>query len=206
MISGKLRHVLDIGRYIRLIHIYSSIPVLLLMVFFAVTGFYLNHPEFEPGGVTRSQHQFILPGWAIQDQRENKESALNALKLLDWLDKKHNIHGVDFSVEREDVDNVLLFDLSGPNGSAVIEIAFDQGFAFVDQRELSVLASLNNLHRAKHVTGLWRYLSDFSALCMLVFCLSGAWLIAINRLQRRNTSIAFILGSGLFFFVIVFMH
>ena len=99
-----------------------------------------------------------------------------------------------------------ILPLDSPAGNTVIEVFVDQKKIHIDQRQLSVLAMLNNIHRAKHTTGLWLYLSDISAVAMMIFCLSGFWLVIINRLQRRPALAWFSGGSIFFVFVIYLMH
>lgn len=197
---------LVITKFMRIAHVYSAMPVLLLMVFFAITGFYLNHPELEPGSVSRQQQTLTLPAWALTATDQNPTDATQVMRLLQWLDAEHDVRGVDFAVEHDDLDDLLIINLSGPNGTALVEVSYEEGVAYVDRRALSFLATLNNLHRAKHVTGFWRYLSDLSALCMLIFCVSGCWLIAVNKLERGSATVAMVIGSGLFLWVIVVMH
>ncbi|MEM6999208.1 MAG: PepSY-associated TM helix domain-containing protein [Pseudomonadota bacterium] len=193
-------------RIMRLSHIYSAAPVMLLMLFFAVTGLYLNHPELDDGEVITSQQTLPLPAWATGNWQSEGPPARVVLDILHWLDSEHLVSGIDFSVEYDEMDNLLIIDLAGPDGSTLVEVFFGDATVAVDRRELSLLATLNNLHRAKHVSGFWRYLSDFSAICMLVFCISGCWLIAVNKLERTQTSAVLLSGCGLFAFAAFVLH
>lgn len=190
----------------RKIHIYSALPVLLLMVFFAVTGILLNHPEFEVGEVDNKVTEIALPNWVSKMNDWPKNYSSHSLFLLQWLDKEHDIRGVDFATEWDEYDELLIVDLSGPNGSTVIEVFFQEQIIAVDHRKLSTFAMLNNLHRAKHVTGFWRTVSDISAVCMLLFCLSGFWLVIVNRLERVPANITMLIGSSIFIFAVFLMH
>lgn len=205
--AGLRKRALDtVTRVLRAAHIYSAAPVLLLMLFFAVTGLYLNHPELDEGSVETGQEQLVLPEWALGDWSESGPPTTVVLELLHWLDTEHRVRGIDLTVEFDERDNLLLVDLAGPQGTTLVEVSFSDATVLVDRRELSLLATLNNLHRAKHVTGFWLYLSDFGALCMLVFCVSGLWLMAVNRLERVPASLAMMAGCGLFVFAVVVLH
>lgn len=190
----------------RVLHIFSAMPVLLLMLFFAVTGLLLNHPDWDK---TRSQQQQMTvpsPPWLTHTKDWQQNYQQQGLRLLQWLDLKHNIRATRFSIEWDDFDRLLILTLDSPAGNTVIEAFVDQQKIHIDQRQLSVLAMLNNIHRAKHTTGLWLYLSDISAVAMMIFCLSGFWLVIINRLQRRPALAWFSGGSIFFVFVIYLMH
>ena len=185
----------------RKIHIYSAFPVLFLMVFFSVTGLLLNHPDIEFGEIELS-----LPKWASQLKDWPDNFASHSLLLLQWLDKEHDIRGVDFSSEWDEYDQLLILDLTGPNGSTVIEVFFDDQLIYIDNRKLSTVAMLNNLHRAKHVSHFWRLISDLSAICMLLFCISGFWLVIVNRLERLPANIAMLMGGSVFILSVYLMH
>ena len=187
-------------------HIYSAMPVLLLMIFFAVTGLYLNHPEFDAGDVTNQKQTLTLPKQLSALPNWPEYYAQHSLLLLHWLDSEHNIRGVDFDIEWDDFDSLLILNLAGPNGSTVVEVLLEDREVLVDERQLSLLAMLNNVHRAKHVSGLWRLVSDLSAVCMLLFCFSGFWLVIMNKFERRNANIALVFGSSFFVLIILLMH
>ena len=181
-------------------------PVLLLMLFFTVTGLILNHPDWDK---TRSQQQQMTvpsPPWLTHTKDWQQNYQQQGLRILQWLDLKHNIRATRFSIEWDDFDRLLILTLDSPAGNTVIEAFVDQQKIHIDQRQLSVLAMLNNIHRAKHTTGLWLYLSDISAVAMMIFCLSGFWLVVINRLQRKPALVWFSGGSIFFVFVIYLMH
>lgn len=190
----------------RKVHIYSAIPVLLLMVFFSITGILLNHAEWEMGDVENQTMEIALPDWVVElpDWSENYGS--HSLIILQWLDREYGIRGVDFATEWDDLDELLILDMSGPNGTTIAEVSIQDQLVMIDQRKLSTVAMLNNLHRAKHVTGFWRAVSDVSAVCMLLFCISGFWLVIVNRLERIPANIALIVGSSVFIFSVLLMH
>jgi len=199
-------HMQRLNSVMRKIHIYSAIPVILLMLFFSVTGILLNHPEFEIGEVEENAKEVALPEWAITLPDWSEQYASHSLLLLQWLDTTHQVRGVDFAIEWDELDNVLILDLAGPNGNTLVEVFVEDALVLIDSRKLSTVAMLNNLHRGKHVTGLWRAVSDVSAVCMVLFCISGLWLVVINRLERVPANIALVVGSGMAIFAIFLMH
>lgn len=190
----------------RKVHIYSALPVLLLMIFFSITGFLLNHPEFEVGEVNNQVTEIELPEWVAEMPDWSENFSSHSLVLLQWLDKEHDIRGVDFATEWDEYDELLVLDLSGPNGSTLVEVFLADQLVSVDRRALSTVAMLNNLHRAKHVSGFWRLLSDISAVCMLLFCISGFWLVVVNRLERVPANIAMLMGGSVFVLAVYLMH
>lgn len=195
-----------VTRFIRKVHIYSAMPVLLFMIFFAVTGIYLNHPDLNDKGVKSTQQSIALPSFEHSLDDWDLGYVSHGLVLLQWLDREHNIRGVDFELEWDDFDKLLIINLSSPNGSTLIEVFVEDNLVEIEHRSLNLLSMLNNVHRAKHVIGMWRFLSDLSAIFMLIFCASGFWLVLSNRLERNSANTSLLLGSSLFFLVIYLMH
>lgn len=194
-----------LNRWARWIHIYSAAPVLLLMVFFALTGVFLNHTNWDLGSTEQTSQTFDLPKSLLALDWDS-ESTATALSVLSWLDQQHGIHGVDLEINWEPAEQLLLLHLDGPQGSYAVEVYPEDEVADVFVRDLPFLEMLNNLHRGKHVTGFWRWLSDIAGICMLIFCVSGLWLLLINTLQRK-TSLSWVgLGAVVTVLAIYLMH
>ena len=197
--------VLTLNRWVRWLHIYSAAPVFLLMVFFALTGVFLNHTDWDLGSTEQTSQTFDLPESLLALDWDS-ESTATALSVLSWLDQQHGIHGVDLEIRWEPAEQLLLLHLDGPQGSYAVEVYPEDEVADVFVRDLPFLEMLNNLHRGKHVTGFWRWLSDMAGIGMLIFCVSGFWLLVINRLQR-STSLSWVsLGTLVTIIAIYLMH
>ncbi|MEO9274471.1 PepSY-associated TM helix domain-containing protein [Marinomonas sp. 5E14-1] len=194
-----------INRWVRWIHIYSAAPVLLLMLFFAITGLLLNHTYWSLGQTKESDFSLPLPT-SLRSLDWSGESSTTALAVFHWLDESHQIRGVDLSFEWEKEEQLLLLYLDGPQGRYAAEAYYEDAVIEVYKRQLPFFEMLNNLHRGKHVSGLWILLSDFSALCMALFCISGCWLMIMNSLQRRRTLSWIGIGSIITVLTIFLMH
>lgn len=191
--------------FMRTIHIYTAMPVLLLMVFFAVTGFLLNHPDWE-GSAESEQLVLRPPAWTADVDDWPVSYLSHGLRLLHWLDQEHGIRGMQFELEWDDYDQLLVMSLDGPAANRVVEFFTEEGEIHIDTRQLDTLATLNNLHRAKHTGAVWLWISDISAVAMLLFCLSGLWLACVNRLNRLSSLGWMSLGSTLFVIAVYLMH
>ncbi|SBS29784.1 hypothetical protein MAQ5080_01502 [Marinomonas aquimarina] len=196
---------LAMNRWARWLHIYSAAPVLLLMMFFALTGVTLNHLSWNLGDTEQSSQSLELPS-ALLDLDWQSESSQTALSVLAWLDQEHGFNGVDIEINWELEEQLLLLHLEGPQGSYAIEVYPEDEMVDVFVRDLPFLEMLNNLHRGKHVTGFWRWLSDISGVCMLIFCLSGLWLLMVNTVQRATTLSWVSMGSVVMVLTVYLMH
>lgn len=199
------RPFIALNRWARWLHIYSAAPVLLLMIFFALTGVLLNHGNWNLGATDQSSQTLDLPS-TLSELEWDHESTYTALSVLTWLDQTYAIHGVDIEITWALDEQLLLLHLDGPQGSYAVEVYPEEAVAEVFIRQLPFLEMLNNLHRGKHVNGFWLWLSDIAGLCMLVFCLSGLWLLLANTLQRTTTLSWVSLGSVVMVMAVYLMH
>ncbi|RAU18876.1 hypothetical protein DN062_05175 [Nitrincola tibetensis] len=197
--------MLVVNRWVRWLHIYSAVPVLLSMIFFAVTGFFLNHTDWNLGQTKQYEQSFELPENLTQMDWQDSPS-LYALTVLNWLDREHNVRGIKMEFEWDEDEPLLAIVLDSPHGNQSIEVFPDEGVVEVFTLSLPLLVMLNNVHRGKSVSDFWRLLSDLSAIFMLVFCVTGLWLVLINKVQRLTSSAWVTLGSVVFFLSLYLMH
>ncbi|MFT2098997.1 PepSY-associated TM helix domain-containing protein [Marinomonas sp. 2405UD66-6] len=193
------------NRWVRWVHIYSAAPILLLMLFFAITGFFLNHVGWSVGKTQASDQTVLIPESLMELDWEQAPNA-TALMMFHWLDQSHQVRGVELSFEWEIEEQLFLLYLDGPQGNYVVEAYRDEASADIYKRQFPVLEMLNNLHRGKHVSGLWILLSDIAAFFMVLFCLSGSWLLVINTLQRRQSLSWVGIGAAVMILTIYLMH
>ncbi|MCB5161075.1 PepSY-associated TM helix domain-containing protein [Marinomonas algarum] len=197
--------MITFNRWARWLHIYSAAPVLLLMLFFAGTGLLLNHSNWAAGEIKNTDQRLTLPN-SLTTLDWRLDPGITALSMFHWLDQAHQIRGVDFSFEWEEEEQLLLLYLDGPQGNYAIEAYYEEGIAEVYKTQLPFITMLNNLHRNKHVSGLWRWLSDIAAVCMALFCLSGFWLLVVNTLQRQHSLSWVGIGSVITILAMYLMH
>ncbi|NRA59537.1 MAG: PepSY-associated TM helix domain-containing protein [Psychrobium sp.] len=202
----KLTRNISYNALARDIHVFSAMLVMLLMLFFAVSGFFLNHPDLSDSDIATTSTTLESPQWLNQYTDWAANYAHNGLKLMLWLDTAHDIRGVDYEFEWDDFDALLIVTLQSPGSNTIIEYFSQEQRIEIEQSPFGLLDTLNNIHRAKHTTTLWRYTSDFSAIVMIIFCLSGLWLALINKNTRRASSQWFVFGSSLFLLVLYLMH
>lgn len=196
----------QVTRVVRSLHIYSAMPTLLLMMFFAVTGLFLNNPSWGSAQSKKQTVEIQAPSWLITINNWEESYLQQGLRVLQWLDFEHDISGTKFEIEWDAFDRLLILNLDSPAGNTVVEVFINEQLVQIEQRKYSLLATLNNVHRVKHTTDYWSYISDLSAVGMLIFCLSGFWLAAVNNMQRKHSITLFTAGSFVFVFVVYLMH
>ncbi len=172
-------------RLMRTIHLYSATLMLAAMLFFAFTGITLNHPDWF------SEHQStlreeVLPEPIQQFLTITDPGQAPPSLVLDWLKKEQNIHGRKIEIDWDSADSLLLIDIQQPGGFALVEVDLTSGRVVIEQRLGSWVQVLNDLHKGRYVGEIWKWFIDISALIMLLFTLSGFWLILPQKRRRQG--------------------
>lgn len=167
-----------LARWMRWLHTYSAMVVLVLLLFFAITGITLNHPEISSSlGKTSQQLQLELPEHLpdllnLPDDQQQTAMAL----YVGWLKQEHQLRGgynLNFSPEEQ----LLEIDFKRPAGYAAVVIDLAEGTAELDAEFGGYLALANDLHKGRYAGSSWKWLIDVTAVCCLLFALSGFYLV-----------------------------
>ena len=196
----------SLNALIREIHIFTAMLVLLLMIFFAVSGFFLAHPDLSYSDTPTIEQTITPPAWLTKANQWDENYTQHGLKLMAWLDENYDIRGVDYEFEWDDIDYLLIINLQSPGGNTLVEYFTQEQHINVQKSPFSFLDTLNNVHRAKHTSTVWQYMSDASAIIMLLFCITGLWLALIHKSTRRASSQWFVVGSSAFILALYLMH
>lgn len=165
----------------RTIHIYLSIALLIMLVFFSITGITLNHTEFfssEPE-VTEI---FIdeLPLFALSENGFIVDSP----EFQSYLRNEFGVSLQQTSIT--DDGDFLLVDYRAPGLTIFIEFDLIQMQAAGEIIDYGLIAKLNDLHKARDTETLWIWLLDIASILLVIFSLAGLVLLLPNtyRLKR----------------------
>ena len=165
----------------RTIHIYLSIALLLILVFFALTGITLNHATMftaEPEVTTRTMES--LPDLPLDDDGMIADSPELAQFLRDEFDLRRTM------VTVETVGDALFIDYRAPGRSGLLEIDAFAGTAIYELTDFGVVAWLNDLHKARDTDMVWKALVDISGVLLVLFSLAGFVLLLPNRYRFKR--------------------
>jgi hypothetical protein len=165
----------------RTIHIYLSIVLFVVLVFFSITGITLNHVDFFTAEPTITEITVdSLPELPLDSDGLIADSPELELFLLN-----------EFGVEREKASlthdvNLVFVDYRGPGATAFIEIDQDLQKAFGEKSDYGFIAMLNDLHKARDTDALWKWVLDISSILLIFFSIVGFVLLLPNtyRLKR----------------------
>ncbi len=173
----------------RLVHIYSSMLVLVLLLFFAVTGMTLNHPEWQSAiGASSSRQQLQLPDElkSLQWNEDELEQAGQANKIAGWLREHHQVQGAVFNFSYDPDEQLLELDFKRPAGYSTVVIELAAGQVELSTEYAGTLALLNDLHKGRYAGSSWKWLIDITAVACVLFGLTGFYLLWRQPSRRRS--------------------
>lgn len=183
-------------RLVRTLHIYTSMLMLLIMLFFTVTGITLNHREWLPDAPPAEIQELELPT-ALQALDRWVESPMTqAEQVRSWLSSDYGLYGNQISYNWQEDEQLLLIDVKRPGGYSLVEVLPEEGVAVLENQAYGVTAVLNDLHMGRYSGSVWRAFIDISALLMLLFTLTGLWLVLPQKKKRQRLFALSAIGGG----------
>ncbi len=187
----------------RLIHVYVSMALLTLLLFFSVTGITLNHPEW----FSRHQAQVIEQEFTIKSIAEfpitnnqitdEQQRAITAKIEQAFLISLKN-------VKPELMSGEVFYSLKQAGKSSSIAVVLETGEAFFEQTHYGWWAVLNDLHKGRNTSKFWRWILDLSSLLFIVFAITG-FVLAIPQKRFRRTLLLSLASTVLAIISIIYL-
>ena len=176
-----------LAKYSRWLHIYVSMTSFVIVFFFAVTGWTLNHAERFSGG-----ERLRKAAGSVDTQWTGAAAESAKTRIADTIRSGAGVHGAvtDFRVD----DDLVSVTFKGPGYSADALIDRKTGKYDVTESRLGAIAVLNDLHKGRDTGTAWAQVIDISAVLMVLVSLTGLTLIFF--LQKRLTLGLWVLGIG----------
>jgi hypothetical protein len=177
---------LRIHSAIRWLHTYISLITLLIVLFFSITGFTLNHAEWSSGGLTQKEVTgSVNVKWL-------DIAAPDKLNIAEKLRQDHSLRGHVDEIRIDDRECTVMFKAPGYAADAFIDVK--TGTYQMTIAEEGKLAVMNDLHKGRHSGKLWGVLIDASAILLTVISLSGLGLLFF--LKRIRTGGLIVVAAG----------
>lgn len=174
--SATKKRTAAVGRFMRALHTYSAMWVLILLVFFSVTGITLNHSDWQSKlGAQQSVTVLALPD-VFQSWPTSAEQADYAVALASWL-QQQGVKAVSWQSRFEEDEQTLELSFKRPAGFAVALVDFNSTEIELEQQFSGYLALANDLHKGRDAGVLWKWLIDITAIACLVFAVTGFYLL-----------------------------
>ena len=177
----------------RNLHSWTSMLCMLLILFFAVTGLTLSHPDWGSDEQT-STATGTLPTVTIEADNVDYLAISEYLRSTEGVTGTAGDHGVDGTEGR--------IAWSGPSYEASVFFDTESGDYTLTETTYGRLAWLNDLHKGRNTSTAWSWVLDASAIFLAFVALSG--LVLQLLIQRRRRTALVLLGVGTVLSIVAF--
>ncbi len=181
-------------RWARLIHVYTSMIALVVVLFFAVTGLTLNHPDWTFGDDVDTTT--VTGSFPFSTELVGSDGTVQGVDFLSIAEYVRDDYGVVGSVDSFDVTNgegSIAF--VNPGYRADLSFDVDTGTFDLTVEQQGWVAVVNDLHKGRSTGVAWRWLIDVAAVFLIVISVTG--LVMQLFLRKRRRSALLVAGAGL---------
>lgn len=178
---------------LRWLHIYTSMISLLIVLFFALTGITLNHPDWVFGNqeVIKTTTGTLPTGWQVG----GKPDWLNVVEYLRANAGVRGRAGDYTAAGSADPQDSLSFH--APGYSADVFIAKATGAYKLSVTQQGFVAVLNDFHRGRDAGTAWAWVIDLSGGFLALIALTGLGLLVYLKKIRRVALLTMLGGAVL---------
>lgn len=181
-------------KWARTVHLYLTLFALGLLLFFAVTGFMLNHEDwFSPAEPYADEKKGMLPATILTEP--------DKLAVVELLRSEYGAVGPLSTFEVEDDHLRVLFKRPGTQVEA--SIRRDDGTVEVTRKTWGTSGLMLDLHRGKDVSGPWHLIIDFVAVIYLVLATTGLTMWWSLKGRGRYGAVVILIGTLLSIVVVL---
>lgn len=188
--ASKVRPMhLRLNALMRWLHIYTSMLSLIVVLFFALTGITLNHPDWLFGtSETRTQSQGALPANWLENNK------VNWLVVVEELRDKHNLKGKAIDMQSSQLEASLRFAAPGYTADALIEA--DTGKYTLNISSQGIVAAMNDFHRGRNAGAAWAVLIDVAGWFLVFISATGLGLLFYLKKIRLKAMLVMFFGGA----------
>lgn len=184
----------------RLIHVYVSMALLTLLLFFSVTGITLNHPEWfsDVKPDVKESEQTLDMAYLVAPPLSPQQIDV----VIQQVEQRLNLSLKQAEIESHVDELYISIKQAGANTSVAIDLT--TGELFYEHTDYGWWALLNDLHKGRNTSVLWRWVLDLSSLLFIVFAVSGFILAMPQRRFSRtftvslSTTVGVIVATAMF--------
>ncbi len=190
----------DIATWTRWIHIYLSMFSFATLLFFAVTGITLNHPDW----LTAQQHVESISGKVDSTWISATDTNRTAkMEIVEHFRNAYSIKSRLHDFRMEETECALSF--KGPGYVADAFIDRSTGEYELTITNSGALAIFNDLHKGRDTGSVWALIIDISAILMILVSMSGFLMIFFLKKKRLSGLLLSLLG-GLLIVIFYYMY
>jgi hypothetical protein len=194
-------------RWTRDLHLYFGLFLCPFVLVFAISTVVLNHPSLEPA-TSDASGRASVSGIEIPDGLE-RLTGMERVASLQPILRKAGVSGEVEWITYNPKESRMIIPVVKPGAKATVDLNLKTRTATVRRTESGFLGALVYLHKSPgpHLqnirgnwifTRLWRIFADGTAYLLLFLTVSGIYLWAVLRAERRTGLILIATGFVLF--------
>lgn len=170
----------------RLIHVYVSMALLTLLLFFSVTGITLNHPEwFSESQADVEEKELVIDAALIE------KTPLSLQQIVAVSEKIEQALSISLkNAVIESTKDELFFSIKKAGKNTAITIDLASGELFFEGTDYGWWALFNDLHKGRNTSVFWGWIMDITSALCIVFAVSGFILAMPQRRFNRTLSVS----------------
>lgn len=180
----------------RWLHIYLSMVSFAIVLFFAVSGLTVNHPDWFADSVKTRQSQGPVDPTLIHPPGATGPDKTG---LVQSLRTREHLHGAVDDVRVDDAQ--INFSYRAPGYSADIVVDREKGTYELTETRNGFVAVINDLHKGRDAGKVWKGLIDLSAILLTLVSLTGLIILWFIYKRRASGLIIAVVGLALCFFL-----
>jgi uncharacterized protein len=187
---GSSRLKLRSHYWFRWLHVYSSMICFVVVLFFAVTGITLNHPDWTFGDeASTAIHRGTLPnGW-------NDNGTVDFLAISEFVRNDFEVRGAVKDYEADTRQGSISFASAGYAADILFDVPSGEYTLTITQQ--GVVAVMNDLHKGRDTGSGWSWVIDIAGGLLALISITGLALQFFLRKRRRRALTAAVLGAAL---------
>jgi uncharacterized protein len=173
------------NRWSRIVHVYTSMIALIVVLFFALTGLTLNHPSWTFGdGLDVETVSGTLPFDTELVDTDGTTAGVDYLSISEYVRNTYDVRGSVDSFET--VDGQVSIAYKNPGYSADLFVDLDSGAFDLTVEQQGWVAVMNDLHKGRDTGSAWKWLIDVAAGFLVVISVTGLTMQCFLRKRRRS--------------------
>ena len=184
------------NRWMRWLHVYTSMISLIVVLFFGITGLTLNHPSWTLGDATdRTTYTGTLPtGFQVN-------GTVDFLTVSEFVRSKYSVSG---EVSGHDLaGNEGSISYRAPGYAADLSFKVDSAADQLVVEQQGFVGVMNDLHKGRDAPGSWKWVIDISAGLLVLVAVTGLGIQVFQR-KRRTRALLFAAGGLVLTIVLLF--
>lgn len=182
--SAGRRRSATTNRWMRWLHVYTSMISLIIVLFFGITGLTLNHPSWTLGDDTeRTTSTGQLPADFVA------AGTVDFLTVSEFIRSEHGVSGEVTAHELTGNEGTISYRAPGYAADLFFEVDSATYRLVVEQQ--GFVGVMNDLHKGRDAPGSWKWVIDISAGLLVLVSVTGLGIQLFQR-KRRTRALVFV--------------